>query len=253
MHTRITLVAKASRDFSTMATPLTITIDEPTPFTDESADVPQPSPLRRHAAASLLEMDEHHIQMLQAAARRDVREMEQIASRVEKRQKQDDEMEAALRSMVKRVRSRENDERVQEDTAVEEVQQRRACVECKALFNWDGSAWKTHCEDCYAAKVRHCVICSGNISINAKKWVKMCTDCFVKKKSKTHDVCPYCTGEKATHLRKKFNKPACDECMSKGHVKFFLSRTGYTELPPTTIDKLPFILHTGSKPVLSSE
>ena len=107
---------------------------------------------------------------------------------------------------------------------------KRNCKECKAEFPWTGEDWKTYCETCYAGKLRACKLCDNNINIAAKSWVKICTDCYVKKKSKTHDVCPLCTGKNATHLRKRFDQPCCDACAAK--AKFFLSRPPQPKAAP---------------------
>lgn len=110
----------------------------------------------------------------------------------------------------------------------------RSCRTCQAMFEWDGRPFITLCLDCYKTQARPCATCDRNLPINAKKWTKICTECWINKRAKTHGPCPLCPPEKREHLRKRFDQPACDDCMKNdARRKFFLKRPhGLVESSP---------------------
>jgi hypothetical protein len=90
----------------------------------------------------------------------------------------------------------------------------RACVGCRRQFEWDGSEYKQHCLECYKKLARKCTICQvNNVKVGAPKWCVMCTPCFLQKKSSNFGTCGMCPPDRANHLRRPLNKPACPECM----------------------------------------
>src|SRR6266566_908390 len=72
----------------------------------------------------------------------------------------------------------------------------RSCTQCKQEFPWDGLEFKTCCVPCFKGKAKKCELCKSFISLRAPKYAKKCMDCFLKERSKTHGVCPLCTGDR---------------------------------------------------------
>jgi len=92
----------------------------------------------------------------------------------------------------------------------------KQCIQCSNLFiSQLDEQWKTHCVDCYRAKVRQCTSCQRNIRIDAEEWKKQCTTCWLDKRKQLFGTCPTCPENKKAHLRRKLSDPACSECMQQ--------------------------------------
>lgn len=89
------------------------------------------------------------------------------------------------------------------------------CSECSKMFDNEGQPWKTHCLDCYKIKARKCECCDRFLKMDAPKYAKTCTTCWLKKRGEKYATCDFCPPEKASHLRRKIEDPACKECMHK--------------------------------------
>jgi len=106
----------------------------------------------------------------------------------------------------------------------------RECKRCFQSFEWDGEEFKTLCPDCYTAIARPCATCDRNIRIDAPSYAKTCARCWIARREHTHTTCPTCPPEKANHLRKPYDMPACKDCLRK-NSSYFLQRPGVPKKP----------------------
>lgn len=93
----------------------------------------------------------------------------------------------------------------------------RPCDLCHKSFEWDGTAYKTVCINCYREKARSCAKCHvGTIRPTAPKSHSVCATCFVDNlRAKGYSVCPTCPPDKKTHLRRGPGRTMCTECETR--------------------------------------
>lgn len=97
--------------------------------------------------------------------------------------------------------------------------QRRKCVVCGEMFDWDGAEFKVSCLQCFMNKSRKCASCPGIIPPSAPSWQTNCITCYVdRKRARGFKTCPTCPPSRATHLRCPAHKSQCQDCETRLRV-----------------------------------